>query len=194
MSLRSIVKRLAQGIAIAVAFPSALVCFFGRSYPAYQFFSHLWALGPGLPGNLLRAAFYKLTLCESSMDVTISFGALLIYPSVRIGPMVSIGNFCVVGRARIGARTQIASGVHIPSGRHEHTRDAEGRLSGLSGCEVVIGSDCWIGSSAIIMATVGDGSTVGAGSVVVKPIPARSVAVGNPAFVVRSAATQETPA
>jgi acetyltransferase-like isoleucine patch superfamily enzyme len=53
--------------------------------------------------------------------------------------------------------------------------------------EVQIGADCWIGAAAIVMAEVGAGSTVGAGSVVVQPIPASSVAVGNPARVIKAA-------
>jgi len=38
------------------------------------------------------------------------------------------------------------------------------------------------------MADVGEGATVGAGSVVTRPIPARSVAAGNPARVIRNLA------
>jgi maltose O-acetyltransferase len=52
---------------------------------------------------------------------------------------------------------------------------------------VVIGPDCWIGSSAIVMANVGSGTTIGAGSVVVKDIPAGVVAAGNPARIIRAA-------
>lgn len=50
-----------------------------------------------------------------------------------------------------------------------------------------IGEKCWIGGGAIIMGgvTIGDGTTIGAGSVVTKDIPARCVAVGNPAKVIK---------
>jgi acetyltransferase-like isoleucine patch superfamily enzyme len=51
----------------------------------------------------------------------------------------------------------------------------------------VVGADCWIGASAVVMAAVGDRSTIGAGAIVVKEIPPDSVAVGNPARVIRSA-------
>lgn len=53
--------------------------------------------------------------------------------------------------------------------------------------KVVIGRDSYIGMGVCIMysGSIGEGSVIGAGSVVVKPIPAYSVAVGNPAKVIR---------
>ena len=53
--------------------------------------------------------------------------------------------------------------------------------------KVVIGDDVYIGMGVDIMYTgdIGEGSIVGAGSVVVKPIPPYSVAVGNPAKVIK---------
>lgn len=52
---------------------------------------------------------------------------------------------------------------------------------------VTIGNSCWIGGSVTILpgVTIGDNVTIGAGSVVVKDIPSNSIAVGNPAKVVR---------
>jgi acetyltransferase-like isoleucine patch superfamily enzyme len=52
---------------------------------------------------------------------------------------------------------------------------------------IVIGDDVWIGVGAIVLDGVllGRGSVVGAGSVVTKNIPDYSVAVGNPARVVK---------
>lgn len=52
---------------------------------------------------------------------------------------------------------------------------------------VHIGSNCWIGSGAVIVpgVSIGDNSVIGAGSVVTKDIPANVVAVGNPCRVLR---------
>lgn len=52
---------------------------------------------------------------------------------------------------------------------------------------VTIGEYCWIGEKAIIMpgVTIGDWSIVGAGSLVTRDIPAYSIAVGNPAKVIK---------
>ena len=45
----------------------------------------------------------------------------------------------------------------------------------------------WIGFNVIVLkgVTIGEGAVVGAGSVVVNDVPAWSVAVGNPARVIR---------
>ena len=52
---------------------------------------------------------------------------------------------------------------------------------------VTIGNDCWIGGNTVICpgVTIGNGCTIGAGSVVTKDIPDDSLAVGNPAKVIR---------
>lgn len=52
---------------------------------------------------------------------------------------------------------------------------------------VTIENDVWVGSRAIILkgVTIGKGSVIGAGSVVTKSVPPYSVAVGNPAKVIR---------
>jgi maltose O-acetyltransferase len=46
----------------------------------------------------------------------------------------------------------------------------------------------WLGGGVIVLpgVTIGENSVIGAGSVVTKDVPANSVAVGNPARVIRS--------
>lgn len=53
--------------------------------------------------------------------------------------------------------------------------------------KVVIERDCYLGMNVCVLysAGIGEGSVIGSGSVVVKPIPPFSVAVGNPAKVIR---------
>ena len=99
-----------------------------------------------------------------------------------------IGSYSILGRCSIGDRTQIASQVQVLSGRRQHSRDESGQIRGAHDGEfeaIVIGADFWIGASSVIMAAIGAGSTIGAGAVVVRPIPAQVVAVGNPARVIR---------
>ena len=52
---------------------------------------------------------------------------------------------------------------------------------------IAIGSNVWIGGSVTILSgvTIGDNCTIGAGSVVVKDIPANSVALGYPCKVIK---------
>lgn len=179
--LRLSVKRLAQGISLVLAFPAALLSLFGRFGAAYSFFAQAFALGPGLPGSYLRAAYYRMTLRQCSIDITIWFGTYFVDPASSVGELVSIGSYCVVGRSTIGPRTQIGSHVLIPAGRQQHVRNQDGMLSDCLSGETLIGVDCWIGDAAVIMAELGDGATVGAGAVVTRPVSPQTVVVGNPA-------------
>ena len=186
MRFRRITKRTVQGLFLVLVFPSAILCAFGQLKVLYIFFAQFFALFPGIVGTFVRSAFYKYTLRECSIDTTISFGTFFSSRDARVGTNVSIGSFCVIGRARIGMRTQISSHVEIPSGRYQHLRDEQGRFLDSGSGEVVIGSDCWIGASAVIMANVGDQSTIGAGSVLVKDIPDHVIAVGVPAKPIKN--------
>jgi acetyltransferase-like isoleucine patch superfamily enzyme len=52
---------------------------------------------------------------------------------------------------------------------------------------IVIEDDVWIGASAVILdgVRIGRGSIIGAGAIVTKDVPTMSVAVGNPAHVIK---------
>jgi acetyltransferase-like isoleucine patch superfamily enzyme len=159
-NLRTGIKRIGWAAALFLTFPWAVLAAFGRFGAGFAFFAQALSLAPGLPGSYLRVAYYAMTLRS-----------------------------CVMGLTNIGDRTQIASGVQIVSGRRQHGRSQDGRIEGAETgmFEVIpIGADCWVGAGAIVMAEIGEGATIGAGSVVTRPIPARSVAVGNPAKVIKS--------
>lgn len=184
------IKRIVRVIALIAAFPCALLAGFGRFESAFEFFAHIVAFAPGLPGSYLRVAYYAMTLRSCSQESHIGVGSFFAHPQASVGHRVYIGPLCVMGQTSIGDRTQIASGVQILSGRRQHGRSQDGRIEGAEEgvFEVVpIGADCWIGAGAIIMAEIGEGTTIGAGSVVIHPVPPRSVAVGNPAKVIKNA-------
>jgi acetyltransferase-like isoleucine patch superfamily enzyme len=187
---KRLLKSLLQGVSLLLVLPAALFCGFGRWEAFFGMFAQGYATVPGLVGDYLRIAFYKLTLTNCSLESRVSFGSFFAHSQARVGASVYIGSYCILGKTSIGDRTQIASGVQILSGSRQHGRDESGQIQGADHGQfsaVSIGSDCWIGAAAIVMADVGEGSTIGAGSVVSRAIPARSVAVGSPARVIKSA-------
>lgn len=93
-----------------------------------------------------------------------------------------IGTFCSLGKVTIGDSVMIGSNVDILSSRRQHRR-VNGRLLGSesgSFSMIEIGANTWIGNSAVIMASIGEGCIVGAGSVVVKRVRDGATVVGNP--------------
>jgi acetyltransferase-like isoleucine patch superfamily enzyme len=188
--MRSLLKSIFNAVALVFVFPLALVSGFGRLEALYVLGAQGLAIYPGLIGDYLRTAYYHLTLEHYPLNSRIQFGSFFAHSQARVGRGVYIGSYCILGRTFIGDRSQIASGVQILSGKQQHGRDVEGRLLGSehgSFESIVIGCDCWIGAGAIVMAPIGNQATIGASSVVTSPIPAGSVAVGNPARVIRSA-------
>lgn len=190
-SVRVAVKRLAQIVALVLAFPAAVLSLFGRLEPLFTMFAHMFAVAPGMPGSYLRAAYYRL-VCEScSQDVHYGFGTILTRRGARISRNVSIGNYCVIGNASIGEGCQISSLVNIPSGKHDHPRDENGRWVESVEGRVTIGDYVFVAASVVVIANVGEYSTIGAGSIVVKDIPPRTVAVGNPARPIGSSVSAQ---
>jgi maltose O-acetyltransferase len=91
----------------------------------------------------------------------------------------------------IGSNVFIAPNVQIYTA--SHPLNAELRKSLENALPISIGDDCWIGGNSVICpgVTIGKGCVIGAGSVVTKDIPDNSLAVGNPAKIIRKL-NQET--
>lgn len=194
--MKRTLKFLVQGLSLAVAFVPALLAGFGRFGATFTLGAHAFANLPGIIGDYLRIAYYRLTLDRCSLESRISFGSFFAHPRAEVGSGVYIGSYCVLGCCTIGHRTQIASHVQILSGRRQHGRDEAGQVTGADEGvfqTIAIGEDCWLGAGAIIMAPVGAKTTIGAGSVVVAPVEAEVVAVGNPARVVKKAISMALP-
>lgn len=83
---------------------------------------------------------------------------------------------------RIGSNVLFGPNVQLYTAAHPV--DALARRKGLEFSKPIsIGSDCWIGGSAIILpgVTIGDRCIVGAGAVVTRDVPADTIVAGNPA-------------
>lgn len=93
------------------------------------------------------------------------------------------------GLVKIGDNVLIASDVMISN--ENHGTDPINELSyseqPLNVKNVSIGNGCWIGEKVCILpgVSIGEKSIVGAGSVVTRDIPSYSIAVGNPARIIK---------
>jgi len=177
---------------IIVASPLIMISKMGRyvfgSENAFLACSQLISLVPGKTGIYLRSAFYKFSLAEFSLGTHINFGTVFSKSEARLGKVSYIGSYAVIGFAKIGDGVVISNKVSILSGRGQHNfSDVEKGIFDVEGTysRVDIGNDVFIGEQSVVMANIGDKCIIGAGSVVVKDIPPYSVAVGNPAKVIK---------
>ena len=191
--MKPFLKWLASVVAYVLVAPLwlqtlALRAFLRTDQP-FQMASHLLSLAPGVVGNYLRRAFYRMTLARCGTDVCIEFGTILHQASIELGRRVYIGCNCSIGAAVIEDDVLIGSNVDILSGTQQHRfhdldvpiREQGGRLD-----KILIGRDCWVGNSSVIMANVGPQAVVAAGSVVVNSVEPRSVVGGHPAKPLRT--------
>ena len=107
-----------------------------------------------------------------------------------IGYKARIQGKCIIGEyVMMGPECQIWTINH----NHSRTDIPMGLQGSQTEKPVVIGDDVWIGSRTIILpgVNIGRGSIIGAGAVVAKDIPDYSIAVGNPARVVKNRKSTE---
>ncbi len=136
----------------------------------------------------IRELFSKLT--ESEIDET--FG---LFPpfytdcgkNIKIGKNVFINACCRFqdqGGIEIGDGSLIGHNTTIATLNHDFN---PAKRQNLTPRPVKIGKNVWIGSDCTILpgVEIGDGAIIGAGSVVTKSIPANTIAVGNPARVIK---------
>lgn len=110
-------------------------------------------------------------LIEIGANSFLNYDAILLdCAPIRIGDDVSIG-----------PRAQLLTALH-PIADHERRRQRW-----ESAAPIEIGDNVWLGGGVIVCAgvSIGANTVVGAGSVVTRDLPARVLAVGNPARVIR---------
>lgn len=109
--------------------------------------------------------------------ITIGAGTFINYnlTALDVAP-ITIGKDC-----QLGPNVQLLTPTHPV--------EPQPRRDKLEGAKpIVLEDNVWLGGGVIVLpgVTIGENSVVGAGAVVTKDIPANSIAVGNPARVVRS--------
>jgi acetyltransferase-like isoleucine patch superfamily enzyme len=141
--------------------------------------------------------------------VILNEGQMIIHDRVRLVSTVATLELAATrgGKLEIGEGTFINYGCSIAAKKHVsigpncsigthviimdnnfHRIEPELRNETPESRVVILEEDVWLGARVIVLpgVTIGVGSVVGAGSIVVKDIPPRSLAVGNPAKVIRS--------
>lgn len=97
---------------------------------------------------------------------------------IDIGCNVFINyNSIIVARDKVNIGNNCAIGPNVCIYDHDHKFDKNGKNKGFNTSEVVIGSNVWIGASAIILrgTVIGDNSVIGAGCIVSGVIPPNSL-------------------
>jgi len=111
--------------------------------------------------------------------------------------VVSIGDRCVIGKgSAIVGHSNIEIGDDVWTGPYVYITDVNHGYEDVTvppGLQfaadrpVRIGAGAWLGTGVVVVpgASIGEHVVIGAGAVVVGEIPDRTVAVGNPARVIR---------
>lgn len=141
------------------------------SSPDYR--ATLEALVPGIPAS---SAINPPFRCDHGHGITIGSDTFINYDCIMLdGGRISIGRHC-----KIGPRCQFFT--------PQHPLDYMERRSPVETCHpITIGDDCWLGGGVTVCpgVTIGPRCIIAAGSVVVRDIPADSLAAGSPAVVKR---------
>lgn len=140
-----------------------------------------------------RSAFENLKLCfgRAPQDMVLT-------PPVYFdhGDRVYFGNhfyantdLTILDENKVIFGDNVFLAPHVSIYTAGHPIDAEIRNTEVEYAKpVTIGSDVWIGGNVVINpgVKIGNNVVIGSGSVVVKDIPANSIAVGNPCKVIRT--------
>ena len=125
----------------------------------------------------------KLTTIEDFCTVNNGSGDVILGDRVRVGiGSVIIGPVSMGNGSGLGQHVFVAGFNH---GYHDGTKNSSTQPLDIK--PVVIEEEAHIGANSVVVAgvTIGKRSQIGAGSVVTKNIPPFSVAVGNPAKIIK---------
>ena len=135
-------------------------------------------------GRMVIGERVQLVSTIATLELVANDGAELV-----IGPrsLVNFGCSLVAhDRVEIGADCHLGPYTML-SDNNYHRVEPDRRLERPPSEPIVVGDNVWIGARSMVMpgVTIGRDSCIGAGSIVTKDIPARTLAVGAPARVIR---------
>jgi acetyltransferase-like isoleucine patch superfamily enzyme len=148
-------------------------------------------------GEGTRLDLPKDSVLEIGDDVSVSRFAHIVPGSsghTLVGSRCTVQDACrIYGDVTIGPRCIFAPNVFVSSGAHVFDAlphlpiQDQDRLAPVASRPIRIVADCWVGINSVVMpgVNIGRGCVVGANTVVTADLPPFSVAVGNPAKVVR---------
>jgi acetyltransferase-like isoleucine patch superfamily enzyme len=130
-----------------------------------------------------RLVLKKDTLIEKHCVINTWHGDIILEEGATIG----IGSI-IIGPVIIGRGSVCAQHCFIAGQSHQYKDVTKNfRRQGFDIKPITIGEDVWICSNSVVLpgVTIGNKSVIGAGSVVSKDVAPFSLAVGNPAKVVK---------
>ena len=173
----------------SIAIPIVILALLLTKITEFVYVSEFVSIFPFKTGNLIRKYFYRWSLKSFGENVTINFGTIISYKSTTIGNNVWLGVNNIFGHIDIKDNVITAQSCQFASGKHGHGIERTDipiiEQLGFQN-RLQIGPDVWFGANCTTIANVGEGCVIGSGAVVVKDIPDWSIAVGNPAKVIKS--------
>lgn len=166
----------------------------------YSYFMNLFYLLMELLPPFARNLIFKLVFRKLGKNCLLDYKTYFRYPSrISLGDNVTINRDCALYASymvegveiRIGSNVALSPHVRIFTASHDY---ATRGLDDIA-ASVIIGDYAWIGGGAIILpgVTIGEGAVVGAGSIVSRSVPPYSVAIGNPARVIKKRELSDGP-
>lgn len=143
---------------------------------------------PGKFGILLRRYFYENTLQKCGKNLSVFYGAFIVYQEVEIGDNCTIEEYSIISMCTLGNDVIIAARCSLMSGAHHHDVDDLERTfsESKSGFKrIILGDNLWIGTHTVVMEDVSSHTAIGAGAVVTKNFPPYSILGGVPAKLIR---------
>lgn len=165
--------------------------YFTMLFLLYSYFSSCVAVALDILPPFVRYGVFKLFLGRMGKDVLIDYKVYIRYfKNVQIGNHVRINRGCEFYTSHgLGKKIVIGDHVTISPNVKFYSAAQDYKQLGMPDIadNIILEDYCWVCADSLILpgVTIGTGSVIGAGSVVTRDIPAWSVAVGNPAKVIK---------